>query len=688
MKTVMKTVLKSCFARLPGWLQRPLKGGLEARAVRARHRAALRNLAAAASELSARSLEEVRTLSDWTKRREDSRRALRAMLGLDPLPAKTPLRAQIAGTVERPAYRIEKIVFESLPGLFVTANLYLPRGGAGPRPAIVYLNGHWPTLDGAKTGYQDRYLWYPANGFALLVVDPLGYGEIPGLHPGTNKLNRWDWVSLGYTPAGVEVWNAMRALDYLETRSEIDSARVGATGISGGGVMVQYWAALDERVAVAAPSCSTFTIGNQVVRDLVVHQCDCTFYPNVYRLDFPEVLALIAPRPLLILGGRRDTLFPPAGFRAAFRKAARIFGLYEPAASAGARIRLVESNAGHTDPPHFLAETRLWMCRWLRGQEDVPEARTGATPPPEAPETLRCLDACPPTARNSRIHDEWFARPTGAVPATAADADRRKAQALELLRTQVLADPVQDSVPFRTRRLAAGGGRAGQFAAFGEFEFDVEPAVPVKISLLLPDRAAKTQPLVIWVRSPGEPVLFPDLDEFFPLLRTHAFAILTPRFSERPLTGREHAAIERTAVLTGRSLAALRTWDVRRALAWVLRDRGLAPSEIATYGRGAAGVAGLYAALLEPGIGHVVLREPPASHLEGAALPTILRQTDLDEMAGCLAPRRLTLLARHPEAFARTQALYGLAGAPAAFRCVADLAAAFAAAAPKGAFPC
>ncbi|MGD9613401.1 MAG: alpha/beta hydrolase [Kiritimatiellia bacterium] len=684
----MKTVLKSCFARLPGWLQRPLKRGLEARAVRARHRAAMRNLVQAAVELSAQSLEMVRTLPDWQKRRETSRRQLFAMLGLEPLPERTPLRARITGTIERPAYRIEKIVFESRPGLFVTANLYLPRERSGPVPAIVYLNGHWPTLDGAKTGYQDRYLWYPANGFALLVVDPLGYGEIPGIHPGTNKLNRWDWISRGYTPAGVEVWNAIRALDYLETRPEVDSARIGATGISGGGVMTQYWAALDERVAVAAPSCSTFTIGDQVANDLVLHQCDCTYYPNVHRLDFPEVLALIAPRPLLILGGRKDMLFPPAGFRAAFRKTQRIYGLYEPSVPGGSRIRLVESNAGHTDPPHFLAETRQWMCRWLLGREDVPAAQTGAVPPPEAPETLRCLDACPPSARNSRIHDEWIARPAGAVPATPAAADRRKAELLEVLRTQVLAEPVREAVPFRTRRLAAGGGRAGQFAAFGEYEFDVEPAVPVKISLLMPDRAAKTNPLVIWVRSPGEPVLFPDLDEFFPLLRTHALAILTPRFSERPLTGREHAAIERTAVLTGRSLAALRTWDVRRALAWVVRDRGLAPAEIATYGRGEAGIAGLYAALLEPGIGHVVLRDPPVSHLDAAALPTILRHADVDEMLGLLAPRRVTLLSRRPEAYALAREYYRLADASAAFRSAADVAAAFAAPAPKGAAPC
>ncbi|NCD23120.1 MAG: hypothetical protein EOL90_09295, partial [Spartobacteria bacterium] len=130
----MNSILKSCFGRLPGWLQRPLKRGFEAHAVDVRHRAALRNLVQDALDLSAHCLEKVRSLPDWQRRRETSRGQLRAMLGLDPLPERTPLRAKITGTVERSAYRIEKIVFESVPDLFVTANLYLPRGPSEPVP--------------------------------------------------------------------------------------------------------------------------------------------------------------------------------------------------------------------------------------------------------------------------------------------------------------------------------------------------------------------------------------------------------------------------------------------------------------------------------------------------------------------------------------------------------------------------
>ena len=115
----------------------------------------------------------------------------------------------------------------------------------------------------------------------------------------------WHWLSLGYTPAGVEVWNAIRALDYLETRPEVDANRIGLTGISGGGAMTWYTAAVDERIAAAAPVCSTFTWGSQAEHWVARGQCDCIYYLNSYRWDFPIVAALIAPRPLLILWLRR-----------------------------------------------------------------------------------------------------------------------------------------------------------------------------------------------------------------------------------------------------------------------------------------------------------------------------------------------------------------------------------------------
>ena len=390
-------------------------------------------------------------------------------------------------------------------------------------------------------------------------------------------------------------------------------------------------------------------------------------------MDFPEVLALVAPRPLMILGGRKDPIFPPDGFRAAFRKASRIYELFEAPGQSERRIRLVESGQGHTDPPHSLCETRRWMCRWLRNPAGIPFANADASPPPESPATLRCLESVPCSVRNYRIHDEWVVRPNGAVPASPEAAAQRKEELLARLRTGVFGWFPTAPIPFKTRRLVASGGYAGAFADFGEYEFDSEPGIPVKVCLLKPQGKTGPIPLVLWVKAPTDSVVFPDVDEFFPLLRSHALLIVTPRFAERPLAPRAQAGLERTAALTGRSVAALRTWDVLRSVAWATRDGGIEPSEIAVYGRGDAGIEGLYAALFDSSIGHVILRDPPFSHLAGPALPGILRETDIEEVAGLLAPRRLTLLSHRKEGWNITGALFGLSGAPNAFRRAASL---------------
>lgn len=671
-------MLKRAGSLLPSWVRVGVRKELDQRAIRSRHDAACRQIVQAAVEISGHSLVDIRTLEDWQRQQPILRHRLLSMLGLSPLPERAPLHARITGVIERPGYRIEKLVFESRPGLFVTANFYLPNERPSPLPCILYLNGHSPSPDGAKTIYQTPSLWYPANGFALLVVDPVGFGEIPGVHPGMNRLNRWDWLSLGYTPAGVEVWNAMRALDWLETRPEIDSSRMGVTGISGGGVMTQYLAALDERVAAAAPSCSTYTLGSQAAMGLVQRQCDCTFYPNVFRMDFPEVLALIAPRPLLILGGRKDPIFPLAGFREAFRRTRGIYDLFDGAGSSNPRLRLAESNHGHTDPPLFLSEAHQWMCRWLRDPTGInPGMEEREALQPEEPEILRCTEAVPPSALNYHVHDVWIAGATRVPPTTPESWSQRKEKLLDILRTRVFGWFPQAEIPYKTRAIGSSGGYVQDFADFGEFEFDSEPGVPVRACLLKPKKRTGPVPLIVWIKGPSDHVVFPDVDEFLPLLHTHALLVLTPRFAERPLSGLEHAQIERTAALTGRSMAALQIWDVIRAVSWATRDRGVEVSGVATYGAGDAGIAGLYAALFEPAIGHVVLRNPPVSHLEGPALPTILRDTDIEEVVGILAPRRLTLLSRRMDGFAITRLIFDVVGAPAAFARAASLPEAF-----------
>jgi dienelactone hydrolase len=186
----------------------------------------------------------------------------------------------------------------------VTANLYLPKNLAKPAPTILYVSGHGPVIKdgisyGNKVAYQHHGAWFARNGYVCLIIDTLQLGEIQGVHHGTYREGMWWWNSRGYTPAGVEAWNSIRALDYLATRPEVDPNRFGVTGRSGGGAYSWWLAALDDRIKVAAPVAGITDLQNHVVDGTVEGHCDCMFVVNTYRWDYPEVAALVAPRPLI-----------------------------------------------------------------------------------------------------------------------------------------------------------------------------------------------------------------------------------------------------------------------------------------------------------------------------------------------------------------------------------------------------
>src|SRR5262249_3314834 len=148
-------------------------------------------------------------------------------------------------------------------------------------------------------------------------------------------------------------------------------------------------------------------------------QCDCTYYHNTYQLDFPVVGALIAPRPLLMVGARKDWVFPPNGYHEAYRRTKRIYDLSAEAGASGERIREVDDDGDPTDAPLFLREARSWIQRWLRGDASPLPPETDS-PPRETAEALACLNGTPKDAINFRIHNQFTAPVSLKEPDSAA----------------------------------------------------------------------------------------------------------------------------------------------------------------------------------------------------------------------------------------------------------------------------
>ncbi|MCK6448714.1 MAG: acetylxylan esterase [Planctomycetes bacterium] len=323
-------------------------------------------------------------------------------IGLDPLPPRTPLNARITGTLQRDGYRIEKLVFESRPGMPVTAHLYVPdglvAGGGAKLPVIVNPNGHWQHKKSEPT-VQARLIHQVKHGYLALAVDSPGHSfegdaKIERRGAGTHFDPR---LIAGSTTADtIFVWDLMRALDYLETRPEADMTRVGITGTSGGGHATMFAFAADERFACAVPCCypSSFLDGWD-------NGCDCNHVPGYVQVgDRADVLGIRAPAPVFVIGATDDDEFPARGTQRTGEKLAAQWKLF--GAEERAWCRLFEGGHDSSQP---MREAALgFFDLHLKGVGDgspVPEA-PAETAEPEDPALVCLVD---PPAEQTTMRD-------------------------------------------------------------------------------------------------------------------------------------------------------------------------------------------------------------------------------------------------------------------------------------------
>ena len=324
------------------------------------------------AEITNQTFTEINSLSDWTERRDQYQDQLLEMLGLDPFPERTPLNAKITGSVENDGVIAERIHFQSRPGLYVTGNFYRPVKQNTPLPAILYVCGHGRVKRdgislGNKTHYQHHGAWFARNGYVCLTIDTIQLGEIEGIHHGTYREKMWWWNNRGYTPAGVEAWNCVRALDYLQSRDEVDGDRIGVTGRSGGGAYSWWIAAIDERIKVAVPVAGITSLKNHVVDGCVEGHCDCMYMVNTYRWDYPMVAALVAPRPLLISNTDKDRIFPLDGVVDVYTRTKKIYQLYDADDKLGLHI----TEGPHKDTQELRIHAFRWFNHYLREDDSL-----------------------------------------------------------------------------------------------------------------------------------------------------------------------------------------------------------------------------------------------------------------------------------------------------------------------------
>lgn len=434
-------------------------------------------------------LADIKTLDDWNAKKDTYRRQLREMLGLDPLPKRTPLQTKTTGVVQHDEFEVRKLHYQSSPGLYVTGNLYVPKKLTTPAPAILYVCGHGQVrIDdvnyGNKAHYQHHGAWFARNGYVCLMIDTIQLGELAGIHHGTYRHRMWWWNSRGYTPAGVEAWNGIRALDYLESLDFVDNSRIGVTGRSGGGAYSWWIATLDERIKVAAPVAGITDLQNHVIDGVVDGHCDCMFQVNTYRWDFGQLAALVAPRPLLILNTDRDAIFPLDGVTRLHTKIARIYDLHDKPQNLGLAI----TPGGHSDSQELRLPAFNWFNKHLKnGSRPITKVATKKF----SPQQLKVFKNNPVDERTTTIHDSF--------PQIVSDEEAVDPMLLDVIRQKSFAAWPSGNTELNIRKAWNVVHDGVRLAAY---DFDSQPHV--RLRMYIANKADLTTPKAVHIEIPDK----------------------------------------------------------------------------------------------------------------------------------------------------------------------------------------
>jgi cephalosporin-C deacetylase-like acetyl esterase len=633
-------------------------------------------------------LAAIRTPAQVKERQQYVREKILESLGGLP-EMKTPLNPQITGTLERDGYRVEKLVFESLPSFFVTANVYVPTGGNAPFPALIGVAGH--SVNGkASAPYQSAWISFARRGILVVAFDPPGQGErLEYLDPDTglstvgvgtreHMMAGAQCLLTGTNYARYEIWDGIRAFDYLLTRPDVDPKRIAVAGNSGGGTQSAYLAVAEPRLAVAAPSCYITSWvrlwGQPGPQD--AEQNFAGFLAA--ELDFSDFLIAFAPKPIKVLSAIRD-YFPIEGARAAYAEASRLYDI----AGAGDRISFFEYEDQHGWSKPRRQATYQWMDKWLLGRDtdgaegelkleadvDLEVTTTGQVATSLGGETVQSL--------NRKLAEQMYSRRTALLFKDPAE-----------LRNLVV------------RRLAAGVERgAPPVKVIGEeslaglrlerIQILPEEGITLAARILAPSTAAGRRPAVIWLnplRNSSDLRTGGDVAAL--AAAGHVVMLLDVRGWEGAESSAGSSGYSRwwqtamRAMLVGKTMAGMQTYDILRAFDYLATRPDVDPAHIGIWGRSTGGVLALYAAALEPRFRKAAMDGSILSYMDlvrvkrheemvDLLVPGVLRDFDLSDLAAAISPRKLWIVDPRTPAggrLGRDAALAGTAGIPVQFR--------------------
>lgn len=574
-------------------------------------------------------------------------------------PSDTPLNARTTGTLQvAGGVTIEKIIFEARPRHYVTANLYLPPGRTGRTGAVLFLSGHHTTAKQVPE-YQIVCQILAQAGLVVFSQDPIGQGERLSYYDAATKRTLVRAGTGEHDHAGIQsrfigdqiaryfLHDAMRSIDYLLTRPEVDPARLGVTGNSGGGTQTSLVMLADPRIAAAAPA--TFIMSRESYQWTNQPQDAEQNWFGFTRAgyDHEDILLAMAPKPVAVLAVTSD-FFPIEGTRRTVARSRRIWELHNRANA----LELIEDRSTHTYTQTLAKGAARFFARHLL-QREIDEAKL--RPEPVAPESLHATKS---GQVRGELPDAEFVFEANLARLQPWEAERRRLspaerrnRAVTWLRHEVARDrePIELNPRHVERRTAVDDLVADvsfwwsqpRLANLGML-FRARGAsgrLPVTIALW-DDGTAALSRHAAWLRAEctkGRAVLVLNLCGMGPLkpdLMTSPGSGLTQTFRK----------LADDLSFLGDSLAALRTYEVLRALDMLAEWPELAPTDVQVHADGRVGLYAKLAAALDPRIAGcdwkngfrfadvVKNRNYDPTDIKPFILPGVLRYFDLDEL--------------------------------------------------------
>lgn len=657
----------------------------------------------------------LQTAADVEERNHVVREKLLSMLG--EFPQKTPLDAVTVKHAEKDGYRVENIMFQSRPGFWVTGNLYVPATGRGKFPAIISPCGHYP-LARMTPQYQSAYISLARSGFVVLSYDPIGQGERRQYwNPATNVTDVGGPVFehsmagqllllLGENLTNYLVWDGMRAIDYLSTRPEVDTGRIGCAGHSGGGTLTKFIAAADLRVRCAA-ILEGGTANQWPAQSIGIADMEQNLFPAALDgIDNVDLHAAIAPRPLL--AGIES-------YNAGFNSAADAIRSRYKQLGAEEKFDTVAADDPHAWTPKLRRATTDWFCRWFYGRSGPrDEAAFEASPP----EDLYC------TPNGSLLYSHKGATIFSIISAKVADLPPHQDSLntgtdLTTHRQQVcdrlhsLLRYQKQEQPFGVRHIVTTPREGYRIE---KIEFLSEPGIYISAWIFVPGDRNGAWPVVLYFDDEGAQsngmeyeggeasglkhglldqfarsgylVIAADIRGIGATRAPQTSALSFGEFGQLfdMETGMAYAAWS-----MDRSLLGMRVQDIVRCVDYAMQRDGVDRQRLHVIGKGRTGLWCLCAAALDDRVPNLICSGSLLSYralaqsdryLYGADVfvPDVLQYFDLPDIAAAVAPRPLAFIEPRDamkktvgaqlaaETYRRTQTAYRIAGAEKSFR--------------------